>query len=334
MFEAVFGHERPKKILQRMVETGQLPNGLCFHGPQGIGKRLLAQQLSKVLFCDKKTGCDECPHCLKFASGNHPDYLEISPDGADIKVDQVREIADNLHFRPFEAPVRTVVLDRVERFREGAANAFLKSLEEPPEYVYFILIAGDLEALLPTIRSRCQKLGFQSLSPEDKAAILRAKFLKDEAMARRLADISFRQLETENEAWDVFCEDVRRILTFFQLMLDEGHGLDYFNEQVRDKVVFPRFHDHLTAVVRELTMLAAGLKPQEVFEGVAEQMATLAQRCDVSAWRDAWDQIDRLHGLSRLNLNKGLWFNTFSVTALRLAENSESQFKQRLRRAR
>ena len=332
MFDKVYGHDRIKNILERMVSNNALHRGLCFYGPGGIGKRLLAREVSKAMLCETQTGCGTCIHCTKFDHGNHPDYQEIEPDGADIKVNQVREISENLHFRPFEARARMIVMDRVELFREEAANAFLKSLEEPPEYVYFILVCADIKALLPTIRSRCQKVAFQTLKDDDKTNILVSGFGKGEHMARRLASISFRRLETEDDAWNLFLKDVKTSLAYLKMMVHEGHSLDYFSDLVRDKAGFPRFLDHLTATLRELTLLAAGLPAQELFHDFQADMKTLSERADASSWRSLWEMVVRLNGDRRRNLNLSLWFNAVSVTELNLMEKAANALKKRMRR--
>ena len=330
MFENIYGHDRVKSVLARMIEKDRLHHGLCFYGPSGIGKRLTAFETARAMLCLRRTGCGECPHCRKLLSGNHPDYLEVRPDGADIKVHQIREIAENLHYRPFEGRARMVVLDGVERMREEAANAFLKSLEEPPGYVYFILVTADLKALLPTIRSRCQKIAFQSLTREDKAAILVKRFGKDETLAFRLASISFRQLETEEEAWQGFTKDVETCLSYFQMMFDQGHALDLFSEIVRDKAAFPRFQDHLMATVRAMNLLAQGLPVGALFDDFGDKMKPLAERCAAKDWRELWEGLLRVHEKRRHNLNQALWFNATSVAGLGLLEASERQLKQRL----
>ena len=307
---------------------------LCFHGPPGIGKRLVAQELAKAMLCDTRTGCGTCKNCRKFIGGNHPDYREIQPEGADIKVDQIREISENLHFRPFEGSCRVIVLDGVERFREEAANAFLKSLEEPPAYVYFVLVTSDIKGLLPTIRSRCQQMAFQSLSDTDKAQILTNRFNLEPAMAERLASISFRRLETEEEAWDAFVKDTRLILTFYKLMRDEGHAIDLLGDAVRDRQGFARLHDHLLAVTRELTFMAMGRPSARLFNDFREDMAALAARADATRWRETWEALVRLGGMRRLNLNMALWFNTLSVVGLNLMEEEEAKLKARLAKSR
>ena len=330
MFERVYGHDRIKSIMERMITKDALHHGLCFHGPAGIGKRLLAREVARAMLCEKGTGCGQCKACSKFASDNHPDYVE--PEGADIKVGQIREISDNLHYRPFEGRARIYVLDRVETFREEAANAFLKSLEEPPEYVYFILVCSDLKALLPTIRSRCQKIAFQPLKPEDKTEILKNSFGKDETMAKRLAGISFRQLETEDEAWETFHKDIIRVITWLNLMVDEGHGLDYLSESVRDKTTFPRFLDHLTAILRELTLTSFQLPGQNIFDDFRGDLTRLALRRTKTQWREFWEKIVRLNGDRRRNLNLPLWFNAASIGDLGLLDDAARSQKMRMNR--
>ena len=330
MFDSVFGHARIKEILTGMIQRDRLHHGLCFFGPSGIGKRLMAHEVARAMMCETRNACGACGHCRKLAGGNHPDFREVTPDGNDIKVDQIREIAEDLHFRPFEARARFIVLDRVERLREGAANAFLKSLEEPPDYVYFILVTSDIKALLPTIRSRCQQMGFQSLSDGDKKAVLEKRFHLDPDLAARLASISFRRLETEREAWDLFLADVNLITTFFDKMLRQGHAMDLFSEVVRDKSAFPRFLTHLTAVARQLTLLAAGLALEPRFRDFDERFRKLAAAAEVHYWRDLWERVARLHGQSRHNLNHSLWFNALSLEALGNLEKAAETMRRRL----
>jgi DNA polymerase-3 subunit delta' len=332
LFNNVFGHERVKGIIGRMIANDSLHHGLCFYGPSGIGKCLFAQETARAMLCLDKTGEGDCIHCHKMDSGNHPDFQVIEPDGADIKVQQIREIAENLHYRPLEGRVRVIVIDGAERMREEAANAFLKSLEEPPEYLYFILVCTDLDALLPTIRSRCQKIPFQSLGVEDKARILTERFHKDEETALRLARISFRRLETENEAWDLFQNDVTHILKYLEMIFGQGHALDYLSDIVREKTVFPRFHDHLIAVLREFTHRAFGLPSSPLFHSWQEPMEKLLPRAPREQWRKLTEMTVRLHGQRRMNPNLALWFNASSVVDLGLLESSERKQRAVARR--
>lgn len=334
MFENIYGHQRIKNMMETMIGNDQLPHGLCFHGPKGIGKRFLAQEIARAMLCDTRDGCGTCRHCHKMKGGNHPDFVLIQPDGQDIKVDQIRNISENLHFRPYEGRARIIVLDQAERMAEAAANAFLKSLEEPPEYVYFMLVTSDVKSLLPTIRSRCQQHGFTSLSKEDKARILTDHFGKDAATAERLAAISYRSLETENGAWDVFSDDVKRIMGFFQQMFKSGQALDFFTDVTRDKTSFPRLKEYMVAVLRELMRRAYGLPAEAPFQDWDAEMATMAQQAKPAQWRELIEKLFWLEGNRRRNLNQNVWFNSLSVNDLGLYEKAADTVKRRLASAR
>lgn len=330
MFEAVVGHQRIKTVLERMLAKDRIPHGLCFYGPAGIGKRLTARELAKAMLCAERTGCGACKHCRKFAGGNHPDYQEIHPDGQDIKVGQIREVSENLHFRPFEAKVRVIVLEAVDRMGEAAANAFLKSLEEPPSYVYFILITSDLKALLPTIRSRCQKTAFQSLTVQDKQAILESRFQVQPNMAERLARISIRRLETDVEAWEIFNRNVDVALKFFELMLAEGQAVEYFSNIARDKEQYPTFFDHLIALVRVTALAARGLPVSVEFAEFEARIRALIAKTEPVRWRELMERLLALAGASRRNLNLDIWYNSFSLNGLGLFEKETERLKARL----
>lgn len=334
MFEKIYGHQRIKTIMENMISNDQLPHGLCFHGPKGIGKRFLAQEIARATLCETRTSCGTCSHCHKMKSGNHPDFVLVEPDGQDIKVDQIRNISENLHFRPYEGRARIIVLDQAERMAEAAANAFLKSLEEPPEYVYFILVTSDVKSLLPTIRSRCQQHAFSSLSRADKVRILVDHFHKDEATATRLAAISYRSLETEAGAWEVFSNDVKRILGFFQQMFKSGQALDYFSDMTRDKTSFPRLKEYMVAVLRELMRRAYGLPAEAPFGDWDAEMATMSQQAKPAEWREMIEKMLWLEGNRRRNLNQNLWFNGLSVNDLGLYERSADTVRKRLSSAR
>ena len=121
---------------------------------------------------DPLEACGLCPSCRKFASGNHPDFLEIMPEGAGIKIGQVREIKKSLQYPPMEAGRRVVLLGEVHTMRREAANSLLKVLEEPPADTILILTGDEAGGILPTILSRCQVIPFFPLPTETLALAL------------------------------------------------------------------------------------------------------------------------------------------------------------------
>lgn len=177
------------ELWQRLTaERERLPHALLLHGSAGIGKRALAMELARWLLCQApKTdgGCGECPSCLWFAQGGHPDFRLIEPaaeaEGAEegkkggkrITVDQVREVVEFLTLSAHQGGWRAVVLQPAEALGVAAANALLKTLEEPPPRTVFLLVLHQPRRLLPTILSRCRKLPVASPEPAVALAWLR-----------------------------------------------------------------------------------------------------------------------------------------------------------------
>ena len=173
----IIGHDFQKEILLRASRENIVSHSYLFSGPDGIGKKLIALEFAKLLNCQKrdssqygnfdKTTC-ECGSCKKVDKGIHPDVIYVQYEGVkSIKVEQIREgIEERLFLKSFEGKFKVVIVDEAERMSNGAQNAFLKTLEEPPADSVIILITSNPDALLPTIRSRCQIIRFSALSEE------------------------------------------------------------------------------------------------------------------------------------------------------------------------
>lgn len=167
-FRDILGHERPKELLKQSLRRNRLHHAYLFWGPEGVGKRLVAQALAQALNCGQPEdgeACGQCLSCRKIAKSNHPDYLclEIEPDKTTISIDQVRGMQVFLAYKPYEGLCKVAVVGEAHRMREEAASALLKTLEEPPGRSYLILIAPSPSYLLPTIVSRCQLISFAPL---------------------------------------------------------------------------------------------------------------------------------------------------------------------------
>jgi len=176
-FSGIAGHRPVIDLLLRGVARQTLPPSLVFAGPDGVGKRLAAVALAQALNCDRRDAsgdaCGTCASCTRIARGVHADVLAVEPgDSGAIKVDQVREAIDRAAYRPFEGKRRIVIVEEADALVSEAQNALLKTLEEPPPASVFVLVTARPDVLLPTVRSRCQRLRFGPLSPADVAAIL------------------------------------------------------------------------------------------------------------------------------------------------------------------
>ncbi len=177
-FEHIRGHLKAKKLLDRALIHNRLSHAYLFSGPDGVGKAAMARAFAAQLLCEAPQPhkpCGHCPGCKKLASDNHPDFMRVIPDGAAIKIAQIRQLKEAFIYSPFEKGYRVVILEDVQTMRREAGNSLLKILEEPPADNLFILLGSSKETLLPTIVSRCQVIPFFPLSPADAAAVIAAR---------------------------------------------------------------------------------------------------------------------------------------------------------------
>ena len=154
------------KQLQTMKEKKRLAHAYIFDGEKGTGKKDMMYFFIKLLLCentDKNVPCETCRNCRRIDSGNHPNIREIEPDGATIKVDQIRDLLAQMTRTGVEEGLKIYVLHHADKLNSNAANTLLKFLEEPDGDVMAILLTEQIQGLLPTIRSRCQHIKFSKI---------------------------------------------------------------------------------------------------------------------------------------------------------------------------
>ncbi len=191
----IVGHEWAVRQLQIAVEHDEVPHALLISGPDGVGKTTLARLVAGALLCKGQTDerpCGMCLACRKLASGNHPDFMLVEPEdeGGTLKIDQIRAVERFLSLTPNESPRKIALITTFERATIGAANALLKTLEEPPAYAHLILLAQDADVLLPTIVSRSQQIVLRPLAPAIVEQALREQWNVPAEQATHLARIS------------------------------------------------------------------------------------------------------------------------------------------------
>lgn len=159
---------RAAELLQHSLRNDRLAHAYLFTGPKGAGKKQMALHLAKSLFCQEKEAdaCGACLSCRRIEAGNHPDITVITPDGASIKIDQIRHLQKEMAMRAVESIHKVYILEHVDKMTTQAANSLLKFLEEPPAGVIAMLLTEQSHAILPTILSRCQIIHFSPLSAE------------------------------------------------------------------------------------------------------------------------------------------------------------------------
>ena len=193
-FTEIEGHAPLFQLLARAVARESLPPSLIFAGPDGVGKKMAAVALAQLLNCLAPApgdACGACASCRRIARRVHADLLVIEPgDTGSIKVEQVRDAVERTAYRPFEGRRRMVIIDTADALVIPAQDALLKTLEEPPPASVFVLVTSRPDVLLPTVRSRCQRLRFGRLAPAAVAAVLMARHEYSEADAYAAASVS------------------------------------------------------------------------------------------------------------------------------------------------
>lgn len=167
----IIGHEWAVELLQGAVQHDRVGHAYLITGPAQIGKTTLARTFAQALNCAAAAGerpCGDCRSCRLIAAGRHPDVRLVAPEVSGrgkltVKIDQIRELQSGLNLAAYEARRKVAILPRFDAATPGAANAFLKTLEEPPGDVVLLLTAADADTLLATIPSRCRVLGLRPL---------------------------------------------------------------------------------------------------------------------------------------------------------------------------
>lgn len=192
MFAQLIGNQPVKERLVQLLKNGRLPNSLLFAGPEGVGKKAFALEIARAFVCRQPQDnlpCGECGACKRVglfnlptsdkgddydrvSFGEHSDVGLVIPFKRNLRVGAIRALEREANFRPYEANARVFVIDDADKMNDAASNALLKTLEEPSASTYLILITSRPDALLSTIRSRCQTIRFAPVAETEIEALL------------------------------------------------------------------------------------------------------------------------------------------------------------------
>lgn len=315
-FRDITGHERPIAVLQAALRHDRLAHAYLFYGDARIGKSLTAMHVAQALHCeDPKAasahdGCGLCRSCQQVAARTHPDYVVIEPDPElatpQIKIEQVRDIEQQFVYRPLMGERKICVIDEADRMTIGAANALLKTLEEPPGHGLFLLISSRPSALPITIRSRCQALRFTAPARTQVEAAVILKRELPPADARFLAVMADGRI---GEALMMDVEDTRArqrecLALVAPATLASSGAILATAESLAKADRGPEILSWLTRWIRDLIIVQVGGDHEHLLH--LEQLSQLqayARQADVGSLLDLLKEVEQTQQQATRHLN-------------------------------
>ena len=252
MFDDIPGQEKVKEMFARALRERTLSHAYLLSGPEGLAKTAFARELG-VALVSACGGCGACAECARARRGLHPDLHVVEREGDLIRIEQVKPVIADLGLKPFSGSRRVWIIPEVEYLNAEAANKLLKSIEEPPDYVYFLLVTDRLERVLPTIVSRCQLVEFRPLSDAVVAAYLRESRGLDGVAAEALARLSGGAVERADRLADDARDGKRRAdyLRYVPAAAGLARGGAESDPRSAFIGVLERHHEHIKADVKE-----------------------------------------------------------------------------------
>lgn len=351
----VIGQEKAVNILLRTIQRGRIPSSYLFTGESGIGKKFTAINLAKALNClnpvtsnelkvtsttqTQNSGlnsslvtrhpslsfdcCDECSSCKKIDAGIHPDFLFIAPESRQIRIEEIRAIDDILSLKPFEGKWKIVIVDDAHAMNSFAANAFLKTLEEPPKDSLIILISSNPDRLPDTIRSRCSRLNFTPLSNEacrkviEKVVSQKSKIKSQKS--KKDSRISTHDMPVDSRLSTLVRLSMGRpgIATSTDLLEERSWFLELFQEMLKSekdgwtsKEEMERWFDLIVLLLRDAAVMQITQDEKNLVNlDLKDQIKKFSSSTDLKVIIDSYQKLNTLRGYLNFNLNRSLTWN-------------------------
>lgn len=312
----LLGHEWAVDLLRRHVAGGRHRHAYLFTGPRGVGRRTLAMRFAQALNCTQPASpgepCLECRNCQQLERMQHPDLAVVQAEqiGATLKVEQVRELQRSLALTPYQARYRIALLLRFEEAHASAANALLKTLEEPPPQVVLLLTAESAERLPPTIVSRCELLRLRPVPVDAVAAGLQDRWGLNSSDALQYAHLSGgrpgyalhlhqdQDAQLERKHW--LAEHTR--------LLASSHveRFEFAEKAAKDKERLGRTLEIWLSLWRDVFLHASGASAPLVNLDAIDQITALSALCGLDTARGMVAALQRTLDMLERNVNTRL----------------------------
>jgi DNA polymerase-3 subunit delta' len=336
-FKNIIGQKKAINILLGTMARNRIPSAYLFAGESGIGKKLTAINLAKTLNClnrgigdwglgigrEGKTNpqpltpnpkidcCDECPSCKKIDSQTHPDFLMAAPEKGEIRVNEIRTIEEAISFAPYEGKRKVVIVDDAETMNPSAANAFLKTLEEPPPQSIIILISASPDRLPETIRSRCSRINFSPLAPDQCKEVIRALDNQDtEITDSQLSTLS--RLSMGRPGLAISSDLIEERDWFFNLFGEMSGGRN--KETWADKEEMELWFNKAFILLRDIAVLKiTGKSGMLINTDLKDRFAEMSKTIEMKDIVDIYGRLSFLKGYLGFNLNKSITWNYVTI---------------------
>ncbi len=311
----VVGHQWAITLLKQQQRLGKVPQSLLLTGLPNVGKSTLARYLAQSLNCrEEPKPCGRCLSCQKIISGNHPDVRIFDEVEQSLKIDQVRELQRELSLSPYESACRVAVLCNFERATNSAANALLKTLEEPASQVVIILTATDPGRLLPTIVARCQALALRPLPRQLVLDTLQTRWQASPEQAELLAQLAAGRL-----GWAVRALEDKPFLKWrerrLQAMVDllsmnRAERLAYAYKMSRDRANIKESLTLWLTIWRDLMLLCSGSRVPIINLDWQDTLQAIARHINLTQAKDMVARLQAALTNMRYNVNPRLNLET------------------------
>ncbi|MGC2061562.1 MAG: DNA polymerase III subunit delta' [Thermodesulfovibrionales bacterium] len=326
----IIGQSKAITMLLGMLRRQRVASSYLFCGESGIGKKTTAINFAKALNCSHEgrgaggtdaggqdeqmanpepghfDACDACASCTKIDAGVHPDFLLVAPEDRIIKIDEIRMIEEALSYKPFEGRRKVIIIDEAEAMNISAANAFLKTLEEPPAESVVILITAKPGALPDTIRSRCSRVNFYPLSHDACREVLDGRY--------QAQDLALAVTLSMGRPGAAHTNDLREerdwFLDHFRNMLKAGKDGWTSREDME------RWFDHAVIMLRDLAALKIAGPSQIINIDLHDYLSDLSKSIDLKVIIYLYQELSLTKGQLLYNLNKSITWN-YTASLLR-----------------
>lgn len=311
-FQSIRGQATAKRILQNSLRGDKLSHAYIFSGPVGTGRKQMAIEFAKAIYCLNRDGdsCGECRECRKVEHGNHPDLYRIEPDGASIKIDQIRELQKEFSYKSTSSNTKIYIINEAETMTIQAANSLLKFLEEPVSQVVAILVTENGNALLPTIQSRAQWISFTPMPRTEMMRILMEEGFP-ETLVRPAVQITAGVQAAKGLIESDWFAEMRSLV--IQLLKETLTRFPISFITVQQKLIRTNLNEHMPVLfdfiilwLKDMVRLRLGRKEPLVYMDQLDWMGSLAFSRSVTDWVQMMEQAVELQKRLRFNANPQL----------------------------